>query len=128
MDIYCDGSGWNGRESRACVIQGTRIIVLTDTTEKTNNEMEYEAVLLALSISQPDDIIYTDSQLVVNQLSGDYKCNKPHLQIYIDKIRDYILDRVAKMYSIFPSQASKRCKEIIRWLPDNPADTYLKME
>ena len=122
MDIYCDGSGWNGRESRACAIRGTRIIVPTDTAEKTNNEMEYEAVLLALSISQPDDIIYTDSPLDVNKLSGDYKCNKPHLQIYIDKI----LDRVADTYSLLHFNAPKQCKEIIKWLPDNPADRFLK--
>ena len=53
---------------------------------KTNNEAEYYALLLGLFVLDkyvtPDDVVQvkSDSQLLVKQLSGEYKVKKPHLQ------------------------------------------------
>lgn len=45
--------------------------------DKTNNEAEYSALIKGLEISieldQANVAIYADSQLVVNQINGDYK-------------------------------------------------------
>lgn len=62
----------------------------------TNNEAEYGAIKLALEKvldKFADDLplvleIRSDSQLVVNQLSGNYKIKKPHLKIIIDQIHE----------------------------------------
>jgi ribonuclease HI len=47
--------------------------------ECTNNEMEYAAVLWALNIAEDGDIVYTDSQLVVNQVMGKWKVKEQRL-------------------------------------------------
>jgi len=49
---------------------------------KTNNEAEYESCIEALILASNLNekcIIYTDSALVVGQLTKDWKCNFPHL-------------------------------------------------
>jgi ribonuclease HI len=48
----------------------------------TNNAAEYKAIINALSevIHLSSNIeVYSDSQLVVNQINGQYKINLPHL-------------------------------------------------
>ena len=52
----------------------------------TNNVAEYTAVILALEnikkrgVKEDERIaIYTDSDLIVKQMHGVWKCNKPHL-------------------------------------------------
>lgn len=92
MRIYIDGSGWNGRESKACIIHDTRTLTLIDTNKKTNNEMEYEALYLALLFAKDGDIIYTDSQLIVGQTKGNWKINCPHLQTYVNIIEEKLKD------------------------------------
>ena len=74
-DYYCDGSGWNGRESKFCVVRpdGVTEIVTYEREEYTNNEMEYEAVETAMELAKEGDTIYTDSRLVVEQINGNYK-------------------------------------------------------
>ena len=57
---------------------------------KTNNEAEYEALILGLEIALHMDIqnihIFGDSQLVVNQVTGDFKVYKPELSRYCKKV------------------------------------------
>jgi len=59
---------------------------------KTNNEMEYMAVIEAIkflrdkNVGKKDCIIYTDSQLVYGQVVAGWKVNYEHLRILRDKI------------------------------------------
>lgn len=79
-DIYVDGSGWNGRESRyAVVYENGRHILCRIPENKTNNTMEYYALIEALLSADTGDIIYTDSRLIEGQVVGNWKINKPHL-------------------------------------------------
>lgn len=80
IKIYCDGSGWNGKLCRIAIVseKGKEIIEPT-FNKRTNNEMEYKAVIRALEEAQPHDEIYTDSALVVNQILGKYKVRSLHL-------------------------------------------------
>ena len=63
---------------------------------RTNNEAEYEAVILALSwlinnldILEHKDIVFKlDSELVARQLSGIYKIKSPNLRILVTKIKN----------------------------------------
>ncbi|MHA1148726.1 MAG: ribonuclease HI family protein [Promethearchaeota archaeon] len=52
--------------------------------EKTNNSAEYIAIFNALKAAKKFKAkylqIYSDSQLVVKQLKGEFKINKPHLR------------------------------------------------
>lgn len=80
MKIWIDGSGWNERESKyAIAFEDGENIIERFKEKKTNNEMEYMALLRALDYAKDGDTILTDSSLVVNQMNGKWKIKKPHL-------------------------------------------------
>jgi len=84
MKYYCDGGGWNGEHSRwAIVDQNKKLIMYAKIyghDSVTNNVAEYSAVLNAIMIAKNGDEIISDSQLVIYQLIGKYKCKAEHLQ------------------------------------------------
>jgi ribonuclease HI len=84
VDIYVDGSGWNGRESKASIYIDKyvpEVIKISIPEEKTNNYMEYYALKYAIEkVAEDGDTIYIDSQLVYNQLFGGWKINYEHLR------------------------------------------------
>ena len=53
--------------------------------EKTNNEAEYNALILLLKAARERSItklkIYGDSQLIIRQISKQWKINLPHLRL-----------------------------------------------
>ncbi len=59
--------------------------------EMTNNMAEYEALLRALIKARDSGVedlqVYTDSQLVANQVSGSYKVTKGHLAAYVSQVK-----------------------------------------
>lgn len=58
--------------------------------KQTNNQAEYQAIILALTkaleFSEKDLILYSDSELVIKQLNGDYRVRQPHLKLLKRKI------------------------------------------
>ena len=78
---YTDGSGWNGEKSEYVVTDETGHIITRRTLpeERTNNEMEYDGVIYALQLAKDGDTIYSDSQLVVNQLTKNWKVKARNL-------------------------------------------------
>lgn len=73
MKAYVDAS-----PTKLCVLlEDKRKIVKTASKPHTNNEAEYLAVLQAVIAGATE--VYSDSQLVVKQLNGEYKVNKPEL-------------------------------------------------
>lgn len=58
--------------------------------KRTNNQAEYEALILALEAAQPDRktelTIYSDSELLVRQLNGEYKVKTPHIREYYSSV------------------------------------------
>lgn len=59
-------------------------LALSDPT--TNNEVEYKALVARLELAIPMDIqslqVYGDSQLIINQVEGEFKVYKPKLARY----------------------------------------------
>lgn len=59
---------------------------------RTNNEAEYEAVLMALlmcwSADLVDPVIYSDSEMVVNQINDKWRCNNDDLLPLLHSIRE----------------------------------------
>lgn len=68
----------------------------------TNNEAEYRAIVKALKIllksqwyknnigNESKVICRLDSQLVVEQINGNYKIKKDHIQVFNNEIRDLL--------------------------------------
>ena len=54
----------------------------------TNNEAEYGALVARLDLAKAAGatsvVIYCDSQVVTNQVNGDYKCKGERMKRYLD--------------------------------------------
>lgn len=62
--------------------------------KSTNNEVEYEAAIAGLNLYKSLEakrvILKTDSQLVVNQVNGEYETSYPSMIQYLAKIKELI--------------------------------------
>ena len=90
MKYFCDGSGFNGRKAEYAVTDADGNILRRKTFNQdyTNNDMEYEAVIYALTIAKDGDTILTDSQLVVNQLTKGWKVKARNLMVKYNHAKD----------------------------------------
>lgn len=111
LELYCDGGCYdnqnqvfrNGYGSFCIYNREGKEVVLSYSHIQfgniTNNEAEYLAMINGLSAIQHqlegvEEIrIRTDSQLVVNQLTGKWSVNKPHL--------DFLCRRLSQMIKGF---------------------------
>lgn len=96
MKIFCDGSGsmFKGQKALiAIVFEGSKEIVKEFDEPATNNEMEYTAVLEALKVCNPHDEIFTDSQLVVGQLTKGWNVNAENLRPFVEEGKKLIAEK-----------------------------------
>lgn len=90
---------------------------------KTNNQAEYAAVIeamKALNTFKKDNLIcpevefYLDSQLVVEQLSGNYKIKNEGLKPLYWDIREKIIDLGCKIkFSYIPREQNKEADKLV---------------
>lgn len=118
MNIFCDGSGNNGLGiSGYCVNlkRPDRNMIEHKVFDRpfTNNEMEWHAMVRAIALASPGDIIHSDSQLVVNQVLRKWKINEPRLFEFAKRAWA-LLDNTSGI--------------VIRWVPreQNDAGIYLE--
>lgn len=98
MKIWVDGSGWNGKESKyAVAFEDGQSIIKKLAEEKTNNEMEYTALICALEKASDNDEIFTDSKLLVGQLCEGWKVKKQHLFPLFIKARNLLIEKKVKL-------------------------------
>ena len=62
----------------------------------TNNEAEYEALVagldLAGAVEATSVVIYYDSQVITNQINGDYECKGERMKLYLDQVKRRVDD------------------------------------
>ncbi|CAL2227977.1 unnamed protein product [Prunus armeniaca] len=88
--MYFDGSSTETRSGAGVMIespQGQRWQLAFQLDFKcTNNQAEYEALIIGLEILKEMKatcvLVYGDSQLVINQLTGEYQCTSENLTMY----------------------------------------------
>ena len=94
-EIFVDGSS-NRHGSGAGIIIKTPDGTLTQTALRfdfraTNNVAEYEAlttgIKLALNMGAEHVIIYSDSQLIVNQVNQEYQARDPEMRRYLTQVK-----------------------------------------
>ena len=70
----------------------------------TNNESEYEALIAGLNLAKAAGaarvVIYYDSQVITNQINGDYECKGERIKRYLDPARTRVDDLEAKSIQI----------------------------
>ena len=62
----------------------------------TNNEVEYEALIAGLDLAKVTKavsvIIHCDSQVVTNQVNGDYECKGERMKKYLEQVKRKVDD------------------------------------
>ena len=102
IKIYTDGGSRGNPGKSACAFVAAKNGKVTATQSKflgikTNNEAEYHAVILALEFIRDDLIeIISDSELIIRQLTGEYKIKALHLQKLNTKIQNLAEKRKIK--------------------------------
>ena len=70
----------------------------------TNNEAEYEVLVAGLDLTRAAEatsvVIYYDSQVITNQINGDYKCKGERMKLYLDRVKRRVDDLQAKIIQI----------------------------
>ena len=70
----------------------------------TNNEAEYEALIAGLDLAKAAGtasvVIHYDSQVVTNQVNGDYKCKGERMKKYMEQVKRMVDDLQAKIVQI----------------------------
>ena len=70
----------------------------------TNNEAEYEVLVAGLDLAKAAGaarvVLYYDSQVVTNQVNGDYKCRGKIMKRYLDQVKGRVDELKAKIIQI----------------------------
>ena len=70
----------------------------------TNNEAEYKVLVAGLDLTKAAGatsvVIYCNSQVVTNQVNGDYECKGERMKRYLDQVRRKVDDLKAKIIQI----------------------------
>lgn len=98
-EFWCDGG-----IGRICVASSTEVKILK--TFGTNNEQEYKAVIEAMRRIPESTTLYSDSQLVVNQLTMGWSVNAEHLVKYHTVAKKLLQDKHIRLIWI-PREKNK---------------------
>ena len=92
--LYIDGSSMiMARSTRVVIIflkNATLEYALQFSFSATNNEAEYEALIISLKLAKEPGIpalqVFSDSQLMVGQVNGECKVRDPSMIKYLAKV------------------------------------------
>ncbi len=78
---FCDGGYDNLRKRNGiyCIVNDNGFKRVQKILVESSNEAEYFAIIESLILANPGDTIYSDSQLIVNQLVGGWKVKSDNL-------------------------------------------------
>ncbi|GAV82169.1 RVT_3 domain-containing protein [Cephalotus follicularis] len=96
--LYVDGSSSFNKSGTGLVLISldgwTLQYALRFHLKVTNNEAEYEAVIKGLTLAKYLEVqrirVFNDSQLVINQIKGEYKVRDEGMAKYLTKVRSLV--------------------------------------
>lgn len=126
--IWFDGgsSGNPGKGAIAFLIEWDdkrKISAMTLGREVTNNEAEYEALLASLGwiygcysieTSQYHLVIHSDSQLVVNQVKGNWQVEKKEFKEWLEELRSFLSRFKSWEIKWIPKEENKICDSLVK--------------
>lgn len=134
IEVFCDGASRGqgqkkfGEASCGVVVYKNRKKIAQFARglgPRTNNEAEYEAVIAGLLICSMadlvDPIIYTDSAVVANQVSGKWKCKNAALMpllMTVEEIKAEFNFRVVQVPRAFVWEPDALANEFLDQLQD----------
>lgn len=129
IEVFCDGASRGqgqkkiGEAACAVVVYKNRKKVAQFARglgPRSNNEAEYEAIIAALLICSMSDfvdpIIYTDSAVVANHVSGKWRCKNEALMPLLMTVQD-----IREEYKFRVVQVPRK----FVWEPDALANEFL---
>ena len=70
----------------------------------TNNEARYETLVVGLDLAKAARaaslVLYYDSQVITNQVNGDYECKGERMKKYLEQVRRRVDELKAKIIQI----------------------------
>lgn len=124
MKAFCDGSGNSprGSTSAAILVDDEGIVVAESSKflgyEISNNIAEYEGVIDALNLAIERGIyeieIFSDSQLIVNQINEKFRVNQPELMELRERVWNLAVDFDSVAISWIPREQNKRADKLCR--------------
>jgi ribonuclease HI len=126
--IWIDGgsSGNPGKGAIAFIIEWDdkrKISAMTLGREVTNNEAEYEALLASLGwicgchIIEPSQyhlVVYSDSQLVVNQVNGIWQVEKKDFKEWLEELRNFLSRFKSWEIKWIPKKENRICDSLVK--------------
>lgn len=124
LHLFSDGGsrGNPGQAAIAFIIEDpARGVILKQHGEcigvETNNVAEYRALIEGLRVAQryrPNRLIcHLDSELVVRQLSGEYRVKMPTLQPFVDEIRELSMEFSDVVFRHIPRSDNYRADALV---------------
>lgn len=113
MIIYTDGGsrGNPGPASAAAIIGDKKYSKFLGI--KTNNQAEYEAVILALENCEDKNILINlDSELVYKQIINQYKIKHQNMLPLYKKVINLIKDKNVR-FNLVPREENKRADKLV---------------
>ena len=128
-ELYVDGSSTNERFRAGLILCGpggfTIQHAITFLFPATNNQTEYEALLVGLRLADTLNLkklwIHSDSQIVVKQTKGEYIATDPQLEKYQAMVQTYLL-QIPKVEPIQINKKDNTRVDILSKLVLNSAD------
>ncbi|XP_038973279.1 uncharacterized protein Mb2253c-like [Phoenix dactylifera] len=138
--LYVDGSSTSGG-SGACLVLTSPDGVVAEQALRlefpaSNNKAEYEALIAGLKLAKElkaEDLkVFSDSQLVVSQVLGDFEAKESSMQKYLQKARKLIsalgsfnIQHIPRAENLRADQLSKLATSCISELPKATVLEYL---
>lgn len=95
---FCDAMGWDGTCSGVYIMNSKNGALCEVWVEKyTSNQLEYMALIATLEMAEEGDIIFSDSQLVVKQLLGEYEVRNEGLKPLHDEAKELYDSKMVKV-------------------------------
>jgi len=96
---------------------------------ETNNVAEYRALIEGLKIAHrfhPNKLVcHLDSELIVKQLSGEYKVKMPTLRVFFDEIQDLSQDFPSISFIHIPRADNHKADALVnKALDEHPSPHY----
>jgi ribonuclease HI len=128
FSIFTDGAarGNPGLAAAAFLLVREGVLIHSDSSflgTRTNNQAEYQAIIIALEnakkFTKGSISIYSDSELVIKQLNGEYQVKNPQLKILhkevMKKTRYFSSIKFVHLPRTNPwiKKADKLCNEIL---------------
>ncbi|XP_043815322.1 uncharacterized protein LOC122724430 [Manihot esculenta] len=140
--LYVDGASGAGGSGAGVMLKGPEgfkvCYALHLKFSASNNVADYEALingmLIAMEVGVTDLEVNSDSQLVVNQITGAYQARNPTMQSYLTRVKAIEIElerqRIVVKYQIIPREENEEADMLSRLtreeLEQLPNEVYIQ--